>query len=74
MQIAAQGMFFILVVRMVDMIKHIDLHYHSQVVLILHNLRENRRRARGERDYRLNADESVVAKLGSLHPKFRLVV
>lgn len=56
-QIAAQGIFFILV-----------------VILILHNLRENRRRARGERDYRLNADENVVARLGSLHPKFRLIV
>ncbi|ELU42607.1 Scs3p domain-containing protein [Rhizoctonia solani AG-1 IA] len=40
--------------------------------LILHNIRENRRRARGERDYRLNASEEEVARLGSLHPNFRL--
>ncbi|QRW08134.1 major facilitator superfamily transporter [Ceratobasidium sp. AG-Ba] len=44
------------------------------IILILHNVRENRRRARGDRDYRLNADESTVARLGSLHPSFRLVV
>ncbi|KAG8772110.1 hypothetical protein FRC12_003246 [Ceratobasidium sp. 428] len=44
------------------------------VVLILHNIHENRRRARGERDYRLNADENTVARLGSLHPSFRLVL
>ncbi|QRW21528.1 major facilitator superfamily transporter [Rhizoctonia solani] len=42
--------------------------------LILHNIRENRRRARGERDYRLNASEEEVARLGSLHPNFRLVL
>ncbi|KAF8706129.1 Adenylosuccinate synthetase, partial [Rhizoctonia solani] len=41
-------------------------------ILILHNIRENRRRARGERDYRLNASEEEVARLGSLHPSFRL--
>ncbi|KEP53653.1 MFS transporter [Rhizoctonia solani 123E] len=43
-------------------------------ILILHNMRENRRRARGERDYRLNASEAEVARLGSLHPNFRLVI
>ncbi|CAE6345769.1 unnamed protein product, partial [Rhizoctonia solani] len=42
--------------------------------LIIHNMRENRRRARGERDYRLNAPEGEVARLGSLHPNFRLIV
>ncbi|KAG8698531.1 hypothetical protein FRC08_005866 [Ceratobasidium sp. 394] len=56
-QIAAQSVFFMLV-----------------VTLVLHNMRENRRRARGERDYRLNADEITVARLGSLHPSFRLVL
>ncbi|CUA66797.1 putative transporter C1683,12 [Schizosaccharomyces pombe 972h-] [Rhizoctonia solani] len=43
-------------------------------ILILHNIRENRRRARGERDYRLNGSEEEVARLGSLHPNFRLVI
>ncbi|KAG8733233.1 hypothetical protein FRC11_007730 [Ceratobasidium sp. 423] len=43
-------------------------------ILILHNMRENRRRARGERDYRLNASEEEIARLGSLHPNFRLVL
>ncbi|KAJ1304616.1 hypothetical protein OPQ81_005758 [Rhizoctonia solani] len=43
-------------------------------VLILHNIRENRRRARGERDYRLNNSEEEIARLGSLHPSFRLVI
>ncbi|KAH7339653.1 major facilitator superfamily domain-containing protein [Rhizoctonia solani] len=44
------------------------------VILILHNVRENRRRARGERDYRLNGSEEEVTRLGSLHPNFRLVI
>lgn len=61
-------------VRLKDTLGEGNLLNDIQVILILHNLRENRRRARGERDYRLSADESVVARLGSLHPKFRLVV
>ncbi|KAB5595971.1 transport protein [Ceratobasidium theobromae] len=44
------------------------------LILILFNMRENQRRARGERDYRLNASDEEVARLGSLHPKFRLVL
>ncbi|CAE6420941.1 unnamed protein product [Rhizoctonia solani] len=43
-------------------------------ILVIHNTRENRRRARGERDYRLNASEEEVSRLGSLHPNFRLIV
>ncbi|EUC58232.1 MFS general substrate transporter, putative, partial [Rhizoctonia solani AG-3 Rhs1AP] len=43
-------------------------------VLVIHNTLENRRRARGERDYRLNASKEEVARLGSLHPNFRLIV
>ncbi|KAF8678027.1 transporter [Rhizoctonia solani] len=43
-------------------------------ILMVHNMRENRRRARGERDYRLDASEQDIARLGSLHPNFRLIV
>ncbi|GAB1521587.1 hypothetical protein RhiTH_004684 [Rhizoctonia solani] len=43
-------------------------------ILMIHNMRENRRRARGERDYRLDASEQDIARLGSLHPNFRLIV
>ncbi|CAE6448042.1 unnamed protein product, partial [Rhizoctonia solani] len=42
-------------------------------ILVIRNTRENRRRARGERDYRLNASEEEVARLGSRHPNFRLI-
>ncbi|CAE6534796.1 unnamed protein product [Rhizoctonia solani] len=44
------------------------------LVLVIHNTLENRRRAKGERDYRLNASEEEVARLGSLHPNFRLII
>ncbi|KAJ1304269.1 hypothetical protein OPQ81_005429 [Rhizoctonia solani] len=43
-------------------------------ILVIHNTRENRRRERGERDYRLDASEEEIARLGSLHPNFRLIV
>lgn len=43
-------------------------------ILMYWNTRENKRRTQGERDYRLNASDEVVSRLGSLHPKFRLIV
>ncbi|KAG8901490.1 hypothetical protein FRC00_006793 [Tulasnella sp. 408] len=45
-----------------------------QVVLILYNTWENKARAAGRRDWRLDADDETVAKLGHLHPRFRLTI
>ncbi|KAG8755361.1 hypothetical protein FRC14_004120 [Serendipita sp. 396] len=44
------------------------------IFLIVWNIRENRRRKAGLLDYLLEADEAVVARLGSLHPRFRLTI
>ena len=37
---------------------------------MLYNIRENKKRARGERDYRLEGlDEAEIASLGASHPR-----
>ncbi|KDQ12248.1 hypothetical protein BOTBODRAFT_34530 [Botryobasidium botryosum FD-172 SS1] len=41
-------------------------------LLIWYNAWENKARQAGKRDYRLNADEETVSKLGNLHPRFHL--
>ncbi|KAG8969479.1 hypothetical protein FRC03_002755 [Tulasnella sp. 419] len=43
-------------------------------MLILYNIWENKARAAGKRDYRLDADEETISKLGHLHPRFRLTL
>lgn len=45
-----------------------------QIVLILYNTWENKARAAGRRDWRLDADDETVANLGHLHPRFRLTI
>lgn len=46
----------------------------STIVLILYNNWENKARAAGRRDWRLDADDETVANLGHLHPRFRLTI
>ncbi|KAG8992358.1 hypothetical protein FRB94_011696 [Tulasnella sp. JGI-2019a] len=44
----------------------------STCCLILYNIHENKARAAGRRDHRLEgADEATIANLGHLHPRFR---
>lgn len=40
--------------------------------LVIYQLRENRKRDRGERDYRL--EQPDAAELGYQHPKFRYII
>lgn len=42
--------------------------------LIFWNMRENRLRQEGKRDYLLDADEATVARLGNLNPRFKLTI
>ncbi|KAJ4982903.1 hypothetical protein SVAN01_11605 [Stagonosporopsis vannaccii] len=41
--------------------------------LVLHQIKENRKRATGGRDYRLQQPVDKVANLGHLHPEFRYI-
>ncbi|KAJ8118875.1 hypothetical protein OPT61_g219 [Boeremia exigua] len=41
--------------------------------LLAYQVRENKKRAAGGRDYRLQRSEAEVASLGHLHPKFRYI-
>ena len=44
------------------------------IFLIWHNTQENKKRAAGGRNYRLDKPPHVVERLGNLHPDFRLTV
>ncbi|KAG8903381.1 hypothetical protein FRB99_003373 [Tulasnella sp. 403] len=46
----------------------------TTALLIFYNIYENKARASGKRDWRLDADEATVANLGYLHPRFRLTL
>lgn len=41
--------------------------------LVAYQKWENKKRANGERDYRLEASAEEVATLGSLHPQFQFI-
>lgn len=41
--------------------------------LVVHQKWENKKRAQGGRDYRLETTEEEVATLGHLHPEFRYI-
>ncbi|KAI1858758.1 uncharacterized protein JN550_012508 [Neoarthrinium moseri] len=45
----------------------------ASLLLVVYQRRENKKRAEGGRDYRLEAPEEKVATLGHLHPQFRYI-
>ncbi|KEY64032.1 hypothetical protein S7711_07395 [Stachybotrys chartarum IBT 7711] len=45
----------------------------ASLLLVVYQKRENKKRERGERDYRLQASEEEISTLGNLHPQFRYI-
>lgn len=45
----------------------------ASLSLVLYQRRENRKRAAGGRDYRIQRSADKVARLGNLHPEFRYI-
>jgi MFS family permease len=45
----------------------------ASLALVYYQKRENKKRAEGGRDYRLERPENEVARLGHLHPEFRYI-
>lgn len=75
-QLAAQCLLFILIVSAFSE-RHSNptfLISCQQVFLVWYNTRENSKRAKGERNHRLDAPANVVARLGDQHPDFRLTI
>ena len=45
----------------------------ASLSLMLYQMKENKKRAAGGRDYRLQRSADKVASLGHLHPEFRYI-